>query len=149
MKSTIAKFRVYAVKESSHRYDVDKTIHGPEDAAQVARTVLKMDQEAQEVFAVLLLDIKNHVIGVSEITRGTLDASLVHPREVFKTAILCNARSIICLHNHPSGCTTPSGADHAVTKRLVNSGDILDIPVLDHIIIADNDYLSFKEQNEI
>lgn len=79
------------------------------------------------------------------ISRGTLNASLVHPREVFKGALLANAYSIMLAHNHPSGNFTPSEADKQVTAKLVKAGKLLDVQVLDHIIVGDSDYFSFRE----
>ena len=78
---------------------------------------------------------------------GTIDKSLIHPREVFKNAYLCSASSIICLHNHPSGDVLPSKADIEITKSLIKIGNIQGIQLVDHIIISENDYFSFFENN--
>src|SRR5574344_324552 len=104
--------------------------------------------EDKEAFSVLLLNTKNKVIGVKTISLGTLDASIVHPREVFKSAILNSAKSIMIFHNHPSGDTEPSREDINITKRLVEGGNLLGIKVLDHIILGHNgNYLSMLEEN--
>ena len=100
----------------------------------------------KELFFVLLLNSANILIRDQKISEGTLNASLVHPREVFQPAITDSAASVILLHNHPSGETQPSGEDRAITNRLVEVGKILDIPVLDHIIIGEKHYFSFKEE---
>ena len=105
-----------------------------------------MNYEPQEVFAVLLLDTKNKVNMVAEISRGTLDKVQVHPREVFKAAVLANANAIICVHNHPSGSSRPSQDDIDLTQRLSWAGDIMGIHVLDHIIIGDGEYTSMKRE---
>lgn len=89
-----------------------------------------------EIFLVVTVDTKQQVIGVHEVTRGTLDASLVHPREVFRHAMLANAASIFLVHNHPSGDLTPSREDHAVTDRLRKVGEYMGIQVLDHIVVG-------------
>ena len=104
----------------------------------------------QEQFVVACLDTKNRVQSVVVITIGTLDASLVHPREVFKPAILEGSSSIILSHNHPSGDSTPSREDHTVTERLTEAGKLLGIEVLDHIIYGDgsNEVRSLRESNE-
>lgn len=104
----------------------------------------------QERFVVACLDTKHRVQSVVEITTGTLDASLVHPREVFKPAILEGSSSIILSHNHPSGDTTPSKEDRTVTERLTEAGKLLGIEVLDHIIHGDgsNDVKSLREAND-
>lgn len=102
-----------------------------------------------EYFYAILLDTKNVIISKEEISKGTLDASLVHPREAFKLAVKKSAKSIIFVHNHPSGDINPSKDDFLTTKRLVEAGEILDISVLDHIIIGKQDYYSFKKENVI
>jgi DNA repair protein RadC len=104
----------------------------------------------QERFVVACLDTKNRVQSVVEITTGTLDASLVHPRDVFKPAIIEGSSSIILSHNHPSGDPTPSKEDQKVTERLTEVGKLLGIEVLDHIIHGDgsNDVQSLREPND-
>ncbi len=100
----------------------------------------------QEIFTVLLLDSSNHLIKEVEITRGILNSSLVHPREVFKPAITEPAAALIIMHNHPSGNPEPSTEDISITRQIVESGKILGIPIHDHIIIAGNSYTSFAEK---
>jgi len=103
--------------------------------------------EPTEVFWVLCLDAQHRVAsdGVQVITRGILNSSLVHPREVFREAILRNAAAIVLCHNHPSGDPTPSADDRVVTEQLAAAGRLLDIPVHDHVIIAGHRYTSFAE----
>ena len=98
-----------------------------------------------EVFAILCLSTKHRVIAYHEVSRGTLDATLVHPREVFKAALLANAAAIVLCHNHPSGEPTPSPDDLQLTRRLVGAGALLGVDVLDHVIVGDGRYYSFKE----
>lgn len=100
----------------------------------------------KEHFKTILLNTKNHVISIEDISVGSLNSSIVHPREVFKPAIRRSSASVILVHNHPSGDPTPSKEDIEVTSRLVNAGNILGISVLDHIIIGNNFILSLKEQ---
>ncbi|MHB2027017.1 MAG: JAB domain-containing protein [Elusimicrobiota bacterium] len=101
----------------------------------------------KEHFMLMCLNVRNKVIGVCEISVGTLSASLVHPRELFGPAILLNAAAIIVGHNHPSGDCTPSAEDKDVTRRLQESGTLLGIPLLDHVIInGTGDFYSFREQ---
>lgn len=99
----IQKYSLRIVKESGGRYDLDKVIKNPKDAKNVFVEVLELDKRAEEVFAMVTLDIKNQVTGVFEVSIGSLSSSLVTPREVFKRAILQNAKAIILAHNHPSG----------------------------------------------
>ena len=103
----------------------------------------------REHFVVLALDGRNQIVGANTASIGTLSASLVHPREVFKFAILANTGSIILAHNHPSGNTSPSEDDIQLTRRLRDAGDILGIEILDHLIITESDFVSLKEQGLI
>ena len=129
-----------AKNPSANKY----TIRTPEDVANYAMPRLRY--EKREHFAILLLDTKNHVMSFPDISIGSLNASIVHPREVFRSAISSSASSIVLVHNHPSGDPTPSREDIQITKRLVEAGKIIDIEILDHIIIGDNKYTSLKEQ---
>jgi DNA repair protein RadC len=98
-----------------------------------------------EQFGVVMLDTKNHVVRVKIVSMGSLDSTVVHPREVFREAASASAAAIILFHNHPSGDPTPSQEDIALTKRLVEAGDIMGIEVLDHLILADQRYFSMRE----
>lgn len=110
----------------------------------VAMVLANLALEEVEVMVVLCLDTRSRVIERYDLTRGLVDASLVHPREVFRTAIAAGASSIIVAHNHPSGDPTPSAEDKAITKQLVAAGQLLDIPVYDHLIIGNaTNYFSF------
>lgn len=101
----------------------------------------------KEYFKIIMLNTKNQVIGIKDISVGSLNSSIVHPREVFKEAIRKSSASIILVHNHPSGDPSPSKEDIGITKRLVEVGKIIGIEVLDHLIIGDGIYFSFKEKN--
>jgi DNA repair protein RadC len=114
----------------------------PDDVASVVSGRLK--GKKKEHFLTLLLDTRNRLIKVAEISIGSLDSSIVHPREVFKEAISASAASVIFVHNHPSGDSEASEDDIKLTKRLAEVGEIVGIDVLDHIIVCDNDYLSLK-----
>jgi DNA repair protein RadC len=121
------------------------TVKSPEDAIKASKSQLK--GKRKEHFLVLCLDTRNHLIKTNTVSIGSLDCSIVHPREVFKDAISSCAASVIFLHNHPSGDPTPSEDDIKLTKRLVEAGEIIGIEVLDHIIICDRDHLSMKGKN--
>lgn len=138
--------KVVLVREKLGRYDLPRKIESPEDAYRSVITLTNAQEEAQEVFGVLILNIKNKIVAVHEISRGELNSSLIHPREVFKPAVLHNAAAIICFHNHPSGEPEPSREDIETTKRLVEAGKIMGIEVLDHIIVGEEDYASLKER---
>ena len=146
MGKRIVKYKLELVKESSKIYEVESKISSPSSVRDYIEKVFKLSTQAEEVMVMLVLDIKNNVIGAFEVSRGCLNASIVHPREVFKRALLLNGASIILGHNHPSGDPTPSKDDIAITRRLVKGGEILGIEILDHIIIGDNGrYRSLKE----
>jgi len=121
------------------------TVKSPEDAIKAARGQLK--GKKKEHFLVLCLDTRNHLINTHKISIGSLDCSIVHPREVFKEAISSSSASVIFMHNHPSGDPTPSEDDIKITKRLVEAGEIIGIEVLDHIIFCERDHLSMKARN--
>jgi DNA repair protein RadC len=142
----IKKFRLELVKESNFRYDVDdKKANSPDSVYKIGEMIFNFSSQAEEIFAILCLDTKNNVTGAFEVSRGTLNSSIVHPREVFKRAILNNAASIILLHNHPSGEPRPSHEDIRMTNRLDECGKLLGITVIDHVIYGDSFY-SFKEE---
>ena len=103
----------------------------------------------RELFCALNLRTNNQVINMNVISVGTLNTALAHPREVFKSAILSNADGIILLHNHPSGSCAPSREDCLITKRLMAAGELMGIPVRDHVIVAGSDYYSFLENENI
>jgi len=146
MGKRITKYRLELVKESSKIYEVEGKISSPTDVRDYIEQVFKLSSQAEEVLVLLVLDTKNNVTGAFEVSRGSLNASIVHPREVFKRALLLNGASIIIAHNHPSGDPSPSKEDIEITRRLVEGGDILGITVLDHIIVGDNGrYRSLKE----
>jgi DNA repair protein RadC len=141
----ITKYQLKLVKENSGNYNINKQVRNPLDAKEAINTVLDLNNEHIEKFGILALDTKNNIIGVHIISMGSLNTSIVHPREVFKAAILNNANSIILFHNHPSGDTTPSGADISVTKMLVEAGKVMQVDVYDHIIVGEENYCSLKE----
>jgi DNA repair protein RadC len=109
----------------------------------------RLRAERREHFMVLLLDGRQRVMSESQVSQGTLTASLVHPREVFRSAVSAAAASLVLVHNHPSGDSTPSEEDFAVTRRLVEAGAILGIRVLDHVVVAEHGYYSFEEHGRI
>lgn len=146
----IENVRIKLVRESAGLY-CNNYISSPEDAAEIAAKHFEDMASDREVFSVILLDVKNRVIGINVVSIGSLSASVVHPREVFKAEILANAANIILTHNHPSGDPAPSKEDINITARLVQAGRLMDIPVLDHIIIGDGTgrSMSFKASDLI
>ena len=129
---------------SNLAFDDRYSIRSPEDGANYVMNDMRF--LAQEHFVCLYLNTKNQVLHKQTIFIGSLNASIVHPREVFKEAFRRSAASIICIHNHPSGDPTPSREDIEVTKRLVECGRIIGIDVLDHLIIGEKKFISLKEK---
>ncbi|MBD7983034.1 DNA repair protein RadC [Sporosarcina sp. Sa2YVA2] len=131
--------RVYR-KHSEGKY----VIRSPEDAAAYLMT--DMTSLLQEHFVVMFLNVKNEVLHKHTVFIGSLNSSIVHPREIYREAVKRSAASIIVAHNHPSGNPAPSPEDIEVTKRLVEAGSIIGIDLLDHIIIGDHKFISLKEK---
>ena len=122
-------------------------IDSPEAGAQYLMGRLR--NETHERFLVLLLNTKNRVIQTEQIAEGSLNSAVVHPREVFAPAITAHAASILVAHNHPSGDPAPSREDRSLTRVLTQTGEIMGIPVLDHLVIGDGVYYSFKEHGDL
>lgn len=140
----IPEYKVMLVKDSNISSD-KKTVTTPNDVVSTFENYLTgIDREH---FCIALLDRKNNILGINTVSIGSINSSVVHPREVFKPAIIFGASSIILCHNHPSGDPYPSKEDRDVTKRLKEAGEIIGINVLDHVILGDNRYYSFTEQN--
>jgi DNA repair protein RadC len=134
---------VRLVREPGTEVQRAERIRGPSD---VHRLLLPRVQLLDvEAFYVVCLGTQSQLRVIEELTRGTLNSSLVHPREVFRCAILAGAAGIIVAHNHPSGDPTPSADDRAVTRQVVDAGRLIDIPVYDHVVIAGERYVSFAD----
>ncbi|MFV2007169.1 MAG: DNA repair protein RadC [Longimicrobiales bacterium] len=130
-------------RAAADRPEAEDPIRGPRDVFR--RMGPRLRDLDREEFHVLLLTSQHKVIREVLITRGILDASLIHPREVFKPAIIESAAAVILLHNHPSGDPSPSGEDRAVTRQLADAGRTIGIPVLDHVILGDTGFTSMSE----
>lgn len=124
-----------------------KEIRGPDDVVAVVGPKLRKEQ--REHFLVLLLNARHEVLARETVSIGSLNASIVHPREVFKPALLASAASIVLVHNHPSGDPEPSEEDLSITKRLVDAGELLGIGVLDHVIVASRGVVSLRSRKVI
>ncbi len=136
-----------AKRENLEADEENFDIKNPEAVFKLISSSIK--DKAKEHFKLILLNSRNKKIGISTISIGTLTTSLVHPREVFKDAITHSAASVVLAHNHPSGDPEPSEDDLKITKKLVESGKILGIEVIDHIIIGKNNFYSFREKGLI
>jgi DNA repair protein RadC len=155
MNINLCRTKLTLVKDTQVNYEVkDFQIQSPSDVADLLYNIFHLQGEMQEHFMIILLDTKNKIIGARTLFTGTLNKSLVHPRDIFATALVSSACSVILAHNHPSGDTTPSISDINITKRIVAGGEMLGIDVLDHVIIGSNldedySYLSMREQKYI
>jgi len=136
-------YQIRLVRDGNQRIP-DRRVTRPVDAAAILQAYL--EGADREHFVVILLNTKHQVIGINTVSIGSLDATQITGREVFKPAILANAAAVVLGHNHPSGDPTPSPSDVAVTRTMVNAGKLLNIDVVDHIIIGDRQHLSLKER---
>ena len=128
-----------------------KKFCGPSDVAAIFRAILAAEHEVdqnKEHFWVLGADTKNHIKYLELVSLGVLDATLVHPREVFRLAVMQGVACIVIVHNHPSGDCEPSGEDYSVTTRLREGGEVLGIEVLDHIIVGQDCHYSFRDRGD-
>ena len=131
------------VKEKTMSYDF-KTISKPVEGAKIIKAYI--GNSDRENFVIACLDTRNNITAINTVSIGTINETIVHPREIFKIAILANSANIIIAHNHPSGNPSPSREDIEFTKKIVSAGKLLDIEVLDHIVVGDDEkYFSFKE----
>ena len=143
----LAAFELSRRIQSQSKWFSDKKISSPGEIADIFIPILL--DELKERFIVVCLNSANKIIKYEVISVGNLNSSIVHPREVFKVAIENNSASIILIHNHPSGNPDPSNEDIAITKKIVETGTIMSIPVFDHIIIAGKNFTSFVEKRLI
>jgi DNA repair protein RadC len=147
------ELEVFAVREVTVKYKTLKRypqavkIANSRDLYQLFRN--RMNEERVEVFQVVMLNSKNEFMAIDTIARGSLSASVVHPREVMTNPVRLQAAALILMHNHPSGDPTPSSEDHGCTQRLVAAGKILGIRILDHIIFGHCDYYSFANSGTL
>ena len=140
----VAAFELVRRTEFESKWYSSKKISSPSDIAEIYIPLLR--DELQEKFYIICLSSSNRIIKHELLFVGTLNASLVHPREIFKTALANNSANIILMHNHPSGNSEPSSEDISITKKISEGGKLLEIKIFDHIIIAGNTYTSFVEK---
>lgn len=136
--------RTMLVKEKGVNYDAGK-LNSPEDIVLMMRKLLHVEQMAEEHCYMIAMNSSCKVLGVFFISKGTVNVSLVTPRELYIRALLAGAVQIVLCHNHPSGNAIPSSQDIAITQKIKEAGEMININLADHIIIGSNSYLSFKE----
>jgi len=139
------RYSVQLVRDQSpNGYNLDAS--SSRAAFDVLRSYFDFGAMTAEIFGILTLDTRNRVIGLHEITKGNLNTSVIHPREIFQRAILNNANSIIMFHNHPSGNIEPSAEDIQITKLLVDAGKLMGIPIIDHLVVSSEGHTSMMEK---
>ena len=142
IRITTRRYTFEVVPETAREYH--PTVGSPQEAALIARRVI--GSELSEVMVALMLDSRHRVMGYTEVARGTVNASRLTPRDVFLPALLSNAAAVVVAHNHPSGDWSPSASDRRVTQALREAGDLLGMPLLDHLIVTDSAHYSFRDQ---
>lgn len=145
---SIPIYRVLSlVRDGSVKVDERPYIRSSVDAYNILKDwFLDADRES---FVVVALNAKNRVIGINQVSVGSLSSSIAHPREIFKPLILLNSAAFLASHNHPSGDHTPSQEDMALTRRLREAGELLGIKMIDHLIVCDSSYFSFKDEDRL
>ena len=146
-KSFIYEFRTRRVRRAITVEVPSVRLESPSSVADLVRQFTKGD--ARENFFVFFLDAKNSLVGFEVVAIGTLAEVAVHPREVFRSAIVAPASAIVLAHNHPSNSCEPSDEDRALTRRLVSAGEVLGIPVLDHVVVSEDDHTSLSQNGFI
>jgi DNA repair protein RadC len=145
----LTSINIYILKQiriSQHRYDLDLPITTPAVCHHILNILLDLKREPVEKFGIISLNTKHKLLGLHILGQGSLDSVAIEPREVFKAAMLNNAYSIIAFHNHPSGDPQPSVWDIAITRRLKEVGDILNISLVDHLIVGEEKWFSMREE---
>lgn len=137
--------RLYAVKEKVLPYGKEK-LNIPQKVVELSRQILK--NQDREHILVITMDTKLKPTAMEIIAIGSIDQVGIEPRDIFKHAIISNATALVMVHNHPSGDSYPSKEDYRITKRIHEAGEMLGIPLLDHIIVGDDEYFSFKEEHD-
>ena len=144
MSKYVYPFRVSVVREHTDRYE---RFENSQSVCEIARQLLS--DAPTERFLMFILNTKNRVLGFVEVSVGSLNASVIHPRDAYRAAVIMGASAVIVAHNHPSGDPAPSREDRECTKRLAHAGKILGIRLLDHVVVGEDGHYSFADAGEI
>ena len=147
MKITMQYTRYKVVEVMEEKTPYNREVSSPEAVCRIFGDI--WGDPVQELFVVFLVNSKNKIVSVEMVSKGTLTQTIIHPRDIFRAAVTKNANAIIIAHNHPSGGTSPSYEDCEVTKRMVEAGKVIGIPVLDHVIVAGEEVYSFQREGRI
>jgi DNA repair protein RadC len=150
MNKIVSTYRLKVIREETPEY-IKEGIHSSRQATELLCKLYDLHEQAEEYMYMLTLNTRHSITGVWEISHGSINENIVHPREIYKRALLVNASGIILAHNHPSGEVSPSIQDVKLTERLKDAGDLLGIELLDHIIIGDDpeNHYSFAEHRKL
>lgn len=140
----LSKCKLILIKEKEFEYE---KLNNPTAIYNFLRDSIKLNEEPEEVVIMLALDNKKKLLCCCEVSRGGIDSAVLSPRDVYKRALVANAKSIIIAHNHPAGSINPSFEDKIITEKIKDAGEILDVSLLDHIIVGEKGYYSFFENN--
>lgn len=143
MKITINELKMVREKETIYHIN-GRSLNCPDKLASFCNEAFDLANRSEEWVILVALDIKLNLASAFVVSRGTINSSLIHPREVYKRALLCNAAGVVLVHNHPSGDVKPSKEDVATTKRLIEAGEVLGIQFIDHIIVGTEGYCSLR-----
>lgn len=136
----ITKYSVQLVREKAINYDLgNERITNPHIATKIVNHIFNLENQCEEHLVMLALDTKNRVVGIFDIHTGSISSSIISTKSILTRALLCNAKSIMIFHNHPSGIVEPSNEDILITRKLAQASNLLDITLLDHIIIGEDD----------
>ena len=147
MTISISKYKIQLVKEEGSNYlENSEALTYPSMVASALNEIFNLENQTDEHFVMLCLNTKNRIIGAFEVCVGTIDASLINIRGIMQRALLCNASRIMVAHNHPSGDSSPSREDKKSTMKIKDACNLMGISLLDHIIIGEDEYFSFKAE---
>lgn len=148
MKANVYKLSLVKEKSVDYKYH-DLRLHSPDTVAKLIRDTFHTEELAEEYVWAIAVDAKMHILGIFEVTHGGIDFSYVSVRDVFKRVLVCGGLALFLVHNHPSGCVMPSNDDCALTKRVSEAGNLLDVRLIDHIIVGGDTYYSFSEDRKL
>lgn len=149
MAAIFKKYDVRLVQEHSGLYELERKINSSDQAAKICKELYDMNALSYEKMVMITLNTQLQVVGCFEVARGTVDQAAIYPREIATRALLTNAKAVILAHNHPAGTNKPSPGDLAVTEKVKDVLTMLDINLLDHIIIAHDNYYSLADHNQL